>query len=145
MKEGKLVVLLAALVLVASSNADTLRLRSGRTVQGTFLGADTRQISFLESSGQSKTYSLIDVQGITFAAMVAPSAPVPLPKPANATLLAGALISVLMVTSLDTAKNSTGDLFTATLDSNFVAGGVVVAERGATVLPISMRLRTWSL
>jgi hypothetical protein len=135
MKDGKFVALLAALVLVASANADTLRLRSGRTVHGTFLGADTRQLSFLEADGQSKTYSLTDVQGITFAAIPAPTppAPVPLPKPTNATLLAGALIPVRMVTSLDTAKSKAGDLFTATLDSNLVAGGVVVAPKGTTV------------
>jgi hypothetical protein len=133
MKKRRSIALFAALVLVAGANADTLRLRSGRTVQGTFLGADTQQISFLESGGQSRTYSLSDVQGVTFAAAVTLPPPVPLPKPTNATLLAGALISVRMVTSLDTAKNSTGDLFTATLDSNLVAGGVVVATRGATV------------
>jgi hypothetical protein len=38
-----------------------------------------------------------------------------------------------MVTSLDTSRTTTGDLFTATLDSNLVAGGVVVAPRGTTV------------
>jgi hypothetical protein len=99
----------------------------------TFLGADTRQISFLESNGQPKAYSLTDVQGITFAAIPTPTASVPLPKPTNATLLAGALIPVRMVTSLDTSRTKTGDLFNATLDSNLVAGGVVVAPRGTTV------------
>jgi hypothetical protein len=132
MKAGKFAVLLATLVLVTSANADTLRLRSGRTVYGTFLGADTHELRF-ESNGQPKVYSLTDVQGVTFAAIPPPAPPVPLPKPTNATLLAGALIPVRMVTSLDTAKSKAGDLFTATLDSNLVAGGVVVAAKGTTV------------
>jgi hypothetical protein len=133
MKEGKFVALLAALVLVAGANADTLRLRSGQTVEGTFLGADTRQLTFLETNGQPKTYSLADVKVITFATIPEPTASVPLPMPTNATLLAGALIPVRMVSSLDTSKSKVGDIFTGTLDSNLVAGGVVVAPKGTTV------------
>jgi hypothetical protein len=38
-KNGRLVGLLAVIVLVVSANADTLRLRSGRVLHETFLGA----------------------------------------------------------------------------------------------------------
>jgi hypothetical protein len=127
--------LFAALVIVEAASADTLRLRSGRTVEGTFLGADTRQVKFLGSDGQLKTYSLTEVEGIVFAAATAApaSAPTPPPKPTKVTVLAGTLLDVRMVDSLDTSKTQTGALFTATLDSNLVANGVVVARRGATV------------
>ena len=126
-------IFVAALLLGAVADADTLRLRSGGTVQGTFLGADTRELRFLDSHGQSKSYPLTDVQEITFVSIPPPPASVPLPKPTNATILAGSLITVRMVTSLDTSKSKTGDLFTATLDSNLESGGVVVAKRGAVV------------
>jgi len=135
MKKGASVLLLAALVMVAGVSADPLRLRSGQTVEGTFLGADTRQISFLGPDGQSKAYSLSDVASITFAATSAPpaAAPAPPPKPASVTVLAGTVLMVRMVDSLDTSKTQTGQLFTATLDSNLMANGIVVARKGATV------------
>jgi len=142
MKKGALIFLLAALVTVAGASADTLHLRSGQNVEGTFLGASTSQIKFLGPDGQPKTYSLADVQGITFAAASAPAAspnrppaaaPMPPPKPTNATVLAGTPIPVRMMDSLDTSKTQTGALFTATLDSNLVANGVVVVRKGATV------------
>ena len=135
MRKGAFAILLAAFVIVAGASADTLRLRSGKTVEGTFLGADTRQIKFLGPDGQPKTYSLADVEGVTFAATPAApaAAPAPASKPTKVTVLAGSLIAVRMEDSLDTGKTKTGDLFTATLDSNLVANGVVVAPKGATV------------
>jgi hypothetical protein len=135
MRKSAFAILFAALVIVEAASADTLRLRSGRTVEGTFLGADTRQVKFLGPDGQPKTYSLTEVEGIVFAATTAepPSAPTPPPKPTKVTVLAGTLLYVRMVDSLDTSKTQTGALFTATLDSNLVANGVVVARQGTTV------------
>jgi hypothetical protein len=49
------------------------------------------------------------------------------------TILAGTLIPVRLVNGLDTKTTHTGDRFTAILDSNLVANGVVVAYRGATL------------
>src|SRR6266851_128249 len=85
--------------------------------------------------GQPRTYSLATVEGITFTAMRAPAsaAPATSPKPANVTVLAGTSILVRMLNTIDTSQNRTGDLFSATLESNLVANGVLVARRGATV------------
>jgi hypothetical protein len=123
----------------AAAHADTLRLRSGRTVHGTFLGGDSRQVSFLEADGQTRTFVLTDVQSISFATIPANPSPAPVPAPprsplpANATLLAGTLIPVRLVNTLDTSTTKTGDRFTATLNSNLMSGDVVVARRGAAV------------
>lgn len=140
MKKSALVILLAALVIVAGASADTLHLRSGQNIEGKFLGASTSQVKFLGPDGKPKTYSLIDVEGITFAAPPEPPASpnrppsaVPSAMPTKATVLAGTPIAVRMVDSLDTSKTQTGALFTATLDSNLEANGIVVARKGATV------------
>ena len=74
MKKTTFAILLALFVMVTATSADTLHLRSGANIEGTFLGADTRQIKFLGPDGQPKTYSLTEVDGITFAAMSAPAA-----------------------------------------------------------------------
>lgn len=139
MKRSAIALFFAALIISAAANADTLHLRSGQAVEGTLLAADTRQVQFQGQDGQSKTYSLNDVESVTFsnnapAAMEAPPPkPAPAPKPTQATVLAGTLITVRMVDSLSTKTTQTGALFTATLDSNLVANGVVVARRGTTV------------
>jgi hypothetical protein len=49
------------------------------------------------------------------------------------TLNAGTLISVRLVDGLSSERNNAGDAFTATLDSELVADGFVIAERGARV------------
>jgi hypothetical protein len=135
MGKGAFAILFAAFVVMQAASADTLHLRSGQSVEGVFLSADTGQVKFLEPGGQPKTYSLASVEGISFAALPAPAlgAPVVSPKTGQATVLAGTSIMVRTLNSLDTSKNHTGDLFTATLESNLVANGVLVARRGATV------------
>jgi hypothetical protein len=133
MKKSIFVFMLVALVFVTMVQADTLRLRSGQALEGTFLGADTRQIKFLGPDGQPKTYALTDVDTITFAATPAPPAPAPPPMPTAVTVLAGSTLLVRMVDSLDTSKTKTGQLFTATLETSLVANDVIVARKGTTV------------
>jgi hypothetical protein len=134
MKKGLFAVLLAALLMVAGANADTLHLRSGQTIGGNFLGATTSQIKFVGFDGQMKTYPLAAVEAVEFA--VPPPSPPPAappPPPTSVTVLAGTSLLVRMVDSLDTSKTQTGALFTATLDSNLVANSVIVARKGTTV------------
>jgi hypothetical protein len=133
MRKVVFAILLAAFVIVAGANADTLHLRSGQTVEGTFMGATTSQVKFLASDGQYKVYPLSAVEGLSFSAPPPPPPAAPAAAPTKVTVLAGTLIDVRMVDSLDTSKTQTGALFTATLDSNLVANGVVVARKGTTV------------
>lgn len=126
--------LFALFVIVEGARADTLRLRSGQSVEGTLLVADAHQLTFLGSDGHRKVYLVADVDSILFAPASGPppAAAAPAPKPTQVTVLAGTAILVRMVDSLDTGKTQTGQMFTATLDSNLVADGVVVARKGAT-------------
>jgi hypothetical protein len=135
MKKIARVVLLATLVSVAGARADDLHMRSGQSVEGTFLGADSRHIKFQGPDGQPKTYALTDVEGVSFAAeRPAPAPkPAPPPKPTSVTVLAGTNLLVRMVDSLDTSKTQTGQLFTATLETNLVANDMIVARKGTTV------------
>jgi hypothetical protein len=66
------------------------------------------------------------------------STPAPAPPPTErtantATLNPGLLIPVRLLDSLSSDRNAAGDAFTATLDRELVAGGFVIAERGARV------------
>jgi hypothetical protein len=139
MKRYAFIMVFAGLIISAKATADTLHLRSGQAVEGTLLQADPREIKFLGTDGQPKTYAVSEVEGVTFsntppaAVEAPPPKPAPTPKATRATVLAGTLIAVRMVDSLSTKTTQTGKLFTATLDSNLIANGVVVARRGTTV------------
>lgn len=58
---------------------------------------------------------------------------VPLLARNRITVPAGTRILVRMVDSIDSAKQKTGDKFTATLETNLMVDDVVVAQRGAKV------------
>jgi hypothetical protein len=139
MKKAILAILFASLVFAEAARADTLHLRNGQRVEGTFLGGDMHEVKFLGPDRQTKTYAVTEVEALTFAVTPAPPpapkhpAPASAPKPTKVTVLAGTPLLVRMSNSLDTSKTKTGALFTATLETNFVADGVVVARRGATV------------
>lgn len=130
MKKGASVLLLAAFVIVAGVSADTLRLRSGQTVEGSLVSADAKQITFVGPDGQPRVYAVTDVHSITFTP---PPPPAPPPTPTSVTVPAGTILLVRMLDSLDTSKTSTGQIFTATLETNLVANDVIVARKGATV------------
>jgi hypothetical protein len=51
--------------LLVSANADTLTLRNGTTVSGSWMGMDARQISF-QVNDQIRTYPKADVSKVTF-------------------------------------------------------------------------------
>ena len=53
------------LALVAAVNwlaADTLQLRSGRSVEGTFMGGDTRQVRWMTAEGNLQSFDIGEVE-----------------------------------------------------------------------------------
>jgi hypothetical protein len=123
--------------LALSVWADTVKFKSGKVLQGSFMGGDTRQIKFADPDGQTNTYSLTEVDSLTFAPLPEapkPAAPVtPASAPTQVTIPAGAQLLVRMVDTLDTSKTDAGQRFTATLDTNLEANGVIAAPKGTTV------------
>src|SRR3954468_23098897 len=60
-------------------NADTLTLRNGATVQGTYLGGTAREVR-MDQNGSIRTYDIGQVQSVIFSEP-AQSAPPPPPPP----------------------------------------------------------------
>ncbi len=128
--------------------ADTLTLKNGDTVDGTFLGGDTRTIRFLDSSGGVETYSVADVANVSFASGVATAAspaprPVPAPRasraasarlpraPSGVTIPAGTVVTVRMIDSIDSDITGEGERFRASIDDPLVVDNQVVIPRNA--------------
>lgn len=68
MKTIHTAVTLGLLLTCSLLTADTLRLKNGAAVSGTYLGGDTRQVKFLGPDGDMKSYNVSDISGIDFTA-----------------------------------------------------------------------------
>jgi len=141
------------LFFVSVAAADTLELKSGKVVQGRYLGG-TASILRFEVNGEVQTFSTNDVVALTFTGrsggatpMAAPApapaaaAPAPAPAPAAAsvdsngqvTIPAGQSLLIRMIDGVDSSKNHVGDIFHATLETDLTLGNTVVARKGTDV------------
>lgn len=139
--------------------ADTVQLRDGRRVDGTFMGGDTREVRLLDADGKVQSFNIGDVETIRFKSptVTAGSATPPDPpatgrvessaptlaRPRAAaprastnprvTVPAGTVLTVRMIDSIDSDINRTGERFRASLDQPLVVGEESIAERGSDV------------
>ena len=72
---------LATMVFLSSGFADTLTLKSGRVIEGTFLGGTARQIR-MEVNNNIQSFDVTDIASLQFATAASLPAPAPAPPPA---------------------------------------------------------------
>jgi hypothetical protein len=131
--------ILMLLAIAGLAAADTLTLRNGKTVQGTYLGGTARQIR-MAVGDRIETYDVSEVASLQFeappastpaktVARMAPAAP----AAEAAELPAGTTLVVRMIDSVDSQVNRVGETFRASLDEPVVAGGKTLAPAGAEV------------
>lgn len=147
--------------LAAGCYADTITLRSGRVINGTYLGGSARQVR-VEVGDNIETLPVSDIVRIEFtgsapassaAASSAPVAqpvmrrsesvarrvdPAPAVQPAepaaSVDLPAGTNMVVRMIDGVDSETNSVGQTFAASLDEAVTVNGETVIPRGADVV-----------
>ncbi len=147
----------AAALLCAGAmllSADTLVLRNGSTVQGTYLGGDARQVR-MDQNGAIQTYDLGQVQSIIFSEPGYQPPPPPAarnypppqqnyqngapPPPAAAGAL-GITVPVdteIRIRTIDAVNSDTaylGQTFRASIDEPVYVNGQLVIPRGADVM-----------
>jgi hypothetical protein len=135
-------------------SADTLVLRNGGTVQGTYLGGDTRQVR-MDQNGAIQNYDIGQVQSIIFSdsGYQAPQAPppprdrdrgdrdrdrgaanYPPPAPAGFSIPADTEVKIRMIDAVNSETAYTGQTFRASLDEPIYVGGQQAVPRGADVI-----------
>ena len=154
---------LFALAFATAGLADTLTLRSGQVINGTYLGGTARTVK-MEVGDAIQTFDVTDISSLQFTAGApsvssmpapapAPAAPAvasvaaPAPAPAPATqqaaqdtgalgveIPAGTSFTVRMIDAVDSEKNTVGQTFQASLDEPVIVNGETVIERGADVV-----------
>lgn len=154
---------LGLFLLSSLACSDTLKLRNGSTIIGTYTGGTDDQINFRVGSTIQR-YNVADVASISFSSYNSAEAlddsdgrpqnsqyqppPPPPPPPAqdrdqddstyrhfsnNVTIPSGTRIVVRTIDPIDSDKNRAGDKFTATLDQALYVNDLMVAPRGADV------------
>ena len=138
----------------ATLSADRVRLRSGKVIEGMFVGADSKSVRLLLDNGTVSEIRLEEAVAVEFsprkpptpppaaapaatpaatpsaAAAPKPAAPKPTPKPV--TVPAGTAINVRLTQSVDVDASQAGQTFKAVVDDPVMIGGSVVIPRGAT-------------
>jgi outer membrane lipoprotein SlyB len=132
------------------SFADTVTLRDGRSIQGSFLGGDARTVR-IAVGDRVETYAVGDIANLSFEAPPPPVAAQP-PEPpprvfrpepreerrearAEQMIPAGTVLTIRMVDSVDSERDRLGQTFRASLDEPVIdnAGNTQV-QRGADVV-----------
>jgi hypothetical protein len=132
-----------ALFSVSVAGADTLELKSGKVVQGRYLGG-TQTVLRFEVNGEVQTFNTNEIVALTFtghsgnaapAAAATPSsyAPASAPTGGDVTIPAGQTLLVRMIDGVDSAKNHVGDVFHASLETDLTIGNTIVARKGTDV------------
>ena len=147
--------IIVGLFFVSVAAADTLELKSGRVVQGKYLGG-TQHVLRFEVNGEVQTFSTNDIVALTFTgtgrssgpAPAPADAPAPAPAPAPATaqpapasvaanglvtVPAGQSILIRMIDGVDSSKNHVGDVFHASLETDLTVGDTIVARKGTDI------------
>jgi hypothetical protein len=138
MKTSKTTFVTAALVLAAASalSADKVRLRSGKVVEGAFLGADSKTVRLLLDNGSRVEFPVGDVASLDFDERKPPPPPPPPPDPAVAPkpvmVPAGTVLNVRLTQPIDVDASQAGMKFKAVVDDPVMINGKVVIPRGAS-------------
>jgi hypothetical protein len=143
-KAGFLICGVSALV-----SADTLTLRSGEVVQGTYLGGTAREIR-MDLNGAVRTYDVGQILSVTFtdpAYQAPPPQASDFPPPRREdrdrdrdtrslgiTIPVDSPVTVRMIESVNSETARLGQTFRASLDDPIYVNGQVVVPRGADVL-----------
>jgi hypothetical protein len=135
-----------------SLSADRIRTRSGKVIEGMFLGGDSKTVRILLDNGQVTEVPLEDAAAVEFSARKPAPAPAPAPakpKPAPpatpapaaapapparvvVSVPAGTAVNVRLTTAIDVDASKAGQTFKGIVDDPVMLGGSTVIPRGAT-------------
>lgn len=137
----RLILIAISFTLVSLLAADTLTLRNGRQIRGTYLGGSAREVK-IDIGDQIQTVNLDEVARIDFSALATTQGHVFRPDvsgisslpPAFVELPEGTNLVVRMIDSVDSEINRVGQTFAASLDEPVLLNGETVIPRGADVV-----------
>ena len=113
--------------------ADTVTLKDGRAISGTYLGGSAREVR-IETVNRIESLSVFDIESIRFGVPERSSESAAAPAAGAVSLPAGTKLVVRMIDSVDSERNRVGQTFAASLDEPVLLNGEAVIPRGADVV-----------
>jgi len=136
--------LLLVLGAGAALSADKVKLKSGKVVEGLYMGGDSKAVRVLLASGQVSEIPLTEAVGVEFSPRKPPAqaqapapAPAAAPKPAApkmATVPAGTGVNVRLTEGIDVDSSRAGMTFKAVVDDPVIVDGSTLIPRGASAI-----------
>jgi hypothetical protein len=142
---------LLTIAVAAPAFADTVKLRSGKSVTGQFIGGDSKSVRVLLDSGIVSEVPLDQAIAVEFSARKPPPPPPPPPPAANpapaaaaapkppppperkkVTVPSGTALNVRLTEGIDVDAAAAGQTFKAVVDDPVMIGGSTVIPRGAS-------------
>jgi hypothetical protein len=136
----------AILVLAtgASLSADRIRLRSGKDIEGIFIGGNSKTVRVLLDNGTVSEVPLEQATAVEFSERKPPPPPPAAPKPTATTgaaeapkmvtVPAGTTVNVRLTQGIDVDASQAGQQFKAIVDDPVMIGGAIVIPRGASAV-----------
>jgi hypothetical protein len=130
----------AVLVLTigATLSADRIKLKSGKVIEGIFVGADSKAVRMLLDSGKITEVAIDDAASVEFTPRKPAPPPPPPPNPATqpkpVQVPAGTTINIRLTQGIDVDASQTGQTFKAIVDDPVMMNGTIVIPRGATAV-----------
>jgi len=141
MKHVWFLTLISLLAGFSTLNADTVRTRDGKTIEGTFVGASARQVDLLTSSGQTLK---LPIEGIASVNFSAPPTVVPRTPESGGCrpvmIPAGTGFRVRTIDTINVDYTQSGTKFRGSIDDPIMIGGDVIVPRGADVLLVASKV-----
>src|SRR5262245_47756209 len=157
MRRTRRIVPMMVLCATAILSADRVKLRSGKVVEGMYLGGDSKSVRVLLDDGSVSEIPLDQAATVEFSARKPPPPPPPPPKPAAAppkpaaaaapapaaapppprktvTVPAGTMVNVRLTQGIDVDASQAGQTFKAVVDDPVMIGGSIVIPRGASAV-----------
>jgi hypothetical protein len=122
--------LVLALTAVA---ADTVTLKDGHVIAGTYLGGSPREVR-IETGDKIENLNVADIDSIHFGVSQRANETVPGARVGAAALPAGTKFVIRMIDGVDSERNAVGQTFAASLDEPVLIDGDTVVPRGADVV-----------
>jgi hypothetical protein len=129
-----LLIFLAFLTFASFVLADTLVLKDGRVLQGTYKGGDKTSV-FFETEGKLQTIPLSDITTITFSPRekAAEKASAGQTPAGTVTVPAGSRVLVKLTKPVSTATHKEGAAFTGVLATGLAVNGQIVVPPGTKI------------
>ncbi|MCZ6786795.1 MAG: hypothetical protein O7E54_06475 [Planctomycetota bacterium] len=131
------------LVLGAIGFGDTLEMKDGRLLSGTYMGGSQNTIRF-KAKGQTMTLPVQDVIALTLERKGGGTAPTPPPtQPAGSgvTVMAGTPLLIRTKDLIDSSRHKSGHKFTGVLEFDLVVNKQLVAKKGTKVYGVLTQVK----